>query len=262
MAVADLISAACAARPAPVIAQRHDGGLTSATRPQKFTCNDSALYAVKFIQNNHGDGRGAFNEQVTALCGALIDAPVPRVELVEVPDQIAKALDSDRAALNIDFSPQMGVHHGSRWHDRYSDRAGLEHLDTNRQRFGALEILYTWLTCTGDHQWIYADDPPHEVLSVDHTTFLPGGFVWTTASLAAGQTRVVPDPQLATLALTDADRHAAITRLAQVSEQAIAGVVARPPDDWGVSSSERLALAEFLIARKDALLNHYLPTAP
>ena len=137
MPLADLISAAAANRPAPVSAQRHDGGLPSASRPQKFTCSDHALYAIKFVQNNHGDGRGAFNEQIVALCGALIDAPVLRVELIDVPAPIAAALDRDRAALNIDFSPQPGIHHGSRWVDNYSDRAGLDHVSDNRHRFGA-----------------------------------------------------------------------------------------------------------------------------
>lgn len=257
MRLADLISAAANNRPAPVTAQRHDGGLGSATRPQKFTCSDDALYAVKFIQNNHGDGRGVFNEQVVALCGALIDAPVPRVEAIEVPASIAAALDRDRAALDIDFSPRPGVHHGSRWMSNYSDRAGLVHVAENRQRFGALDVLYTWLTCTSDHQWIYANDPPHEVLSVDHSTFLPGGFGWTRTTLAAEQMNVSPDPELATLGLLEGDCRAAVSRLGQVTDQAVAAVVARPPDSWGVSSEERVALAEFILARKDALLNQY-----
>jgi hypothetical protein len=46
-------------------------GLQTATRPQKFTCDDNGLYAVKFAENKHGDGKGIFTEHVVALAGRL-----------------------------------------------------------------------------------------------------------------------------------------------------------------------------------------------
>jgi hypothetical protein len=257
MALVDLIASAAAARPAAITATQHAGGISTATCPQKFICSDGALYNVKFIQNQHGDGRGAFNEQVTGLCGALIDAPVPAVNLIDVSAAFTAALNRDPAAHHLNFAPQPGIHHGSHWAANHSDRSGLAHMAENKQRFGALEILYTWLTCTGDHQWIYANDPPHAVLSVDHSTFIPGGFGWTAAGIASVQHQFSPDPVFASVGLKDADRAPARARLAAVSEAAIAGVVARPPDAWGVTSSERLALAEFLLARRIALLAHY-----
>lgn len=71
-----LIAAAEAARLNPRVAITHAGGFTSATRPQKFICDNGELYVVKFSGNNHGDGRGIFTEQVVALAGRLIGAPV------------------------------------------------------------------------------------------------------------------------------------------------------------------------------------------
>jgi len=56
------------------VATRHGGGIETATRPQKFTCDDNRLYAVKFAGNNHGDGRGIYNEQVIAALGLLVGA--------------------------------------------------------------------------------------------------------------------------------------------------------------------------------------------
>lgn len=255
--LSEFITTAAASRRVTVSAQRHDGGFATASRPQKFTCTDGNLYVVKFIQNNHGSGRGTFNEQVVALCGTLVGAPVATVELVYVSDPIAQQLDQDRAALNIDFSPKAGVHHGSRWVDNYSDRAGLQYFDDNRQRFGALDVLYTWLGCAGDEQWIYANDQTRHVLSVDHTTFLPGGPAWTTTTLAASRSSPQQNAQLATLALQPADRDQALRRLGLVSERDIAAVVARPPDDWGVAPDERAALGEYLVTRQAAVLAMY-----
>jgi len=79
-----LITTAMASRPQPRTAITHAGGFTSATRPQKFICDNGELYVVKFKENMHGDGRGLFTEQVVAIAGRLIGAPVADVELVEV----------------------------------------------------------------------------------------------------------------------------------------------------------------------------------
>ncbi len=185
-AITDLLDAACASRPAPIKAEEHAGGLGSASRPQKFYCGQSReLYAVKFAQNNHGDGRGIFNEQVIALLGAILEAPVPRVELVEVSQALVDDLLRDKAMHQLDFDPQAGVHHGSLWAHHHSDRMGLEtqYIDANRQRFGTLDILHQWAMCTGDQQWIYSNTSPNHVLSVDHNPFFPSGCAWTKEQL-------------------------------------------------------------------------------
>lgn len=260
MALADLIVDACTARPQPLVAVRHEGSWGSACKPQRFTCDDGALYSVKFIQNRHGDGRGAFNEQVVALCGELIGAPVPPVRLVEMPSALTDVMNRNPAAYLLDFTPQPGIHHGSKWMDDCSDRAGVEHVDENRQRLGSLEVLYTWLVCRSDHQLIYSNKSPREVYSVDHTTFLPGEFNWNAASLLPEYATVVPDTSFQGKGLTDADRSPALDRLRQVTEGEVAVVVSRPPDEWGVSSADRLALAEYVLARRDSVLNHYQPT--
>lgn len=258
MAMDQLVADACAGRPPVTItAWRHDGGFPTATKPQKLTCSDNALYNVKFAGNTHGDGRGIYTEQVVALCAALIDAPVPVVELIDVPEHIAEGIRQDKVALNLNFDPQAGVHHGSRWADNHSERAELEHFEDNRQRFGALDVLYMWLTCSADHQWIYANDPPHHVLSVDHTCFLPAGPAWTDGLLASEAGTVTPDATLAGLGLQPADRASALSLLAQVDDNQVAAVVARPPDEWGIAMAERVAVAEFVVTRKNAALAYY-----
>jgi hypothetical protein len=246
---AALIEQAKGQRQPPRRAIRHEGGLPTASKPQKFLCDDSGLYAVKFSQNQHGDGKAIFTEQVVGLAGKLLGAPVGPVELVDVAPALADAL---RADPSLGFDPQPGPHHGSRWvGTNVSDRLGLEtqYLPTNRERFGALEVLYCWIPCTGDHQWIYDNEPPNHVYSVDHTTFFPSGSDWTVAGLAAEAANVSLDAQLATLGLDANDRRIAVEKLQAVTETQIAAVVAQPPDDWGVSADERRAVASYLWTR-------------
>jgi hypothetical protein len=250
----ELVRAAAAARQVAREAREHQGGHQTASRPQRFRCDDGQTYSVKFMQNQHGDGRAIFTEQVIGLLGALLGALVAPVELVRVPDELAAALVRDRATHGLDFDPGGGVHHGSRWAAGHSERAALDHLDANRARFGALDVLYAWAVCAGDQQFIYANTPPYPVLSVDHTTFLPGGPAWSEATLASHGLQVARDPVLQRVSLDANDRSPALTRLAAATAEEIAGVVARPPNDWGVGESDRVALARFLLEREDAVI--------
>jgi hypothetical protein len=205
---------------------------------------------VKFRENAHGDGRGIFNEQVVALAARLIGAPVPHVELVDVAQALVDGLVPPSVSLN--YVPTAGTHHGSRWVGaNVSDRAGVQQVDVNRTRFAALEVLHAWIPCIGDHQWIYSNDPPYEVYSVDHNAFFPGGESWNEAGLLAGVGNVALDVTLAGLGLTAADRAAAADRLRAVSAEDIAAVVARPPDEWGIPLHERIAVASYLHARRE-----------
>ena len=222
-------------------------GLGTASQPQKFICDDAALYLVKFTNNPHGDGKGNVAEQIVARAGALIGAPVPEAGLVEVSAELLGAPQLP------DFAG-AGVHHGSRWAHGYSDRQHLAYVDENRERFGALDVLYAWMLCVGDHQWIYRNEAPHEVLSVDHTSFFPGSPAWTAEGLRAESTNPAPDATLATLNLTPTDRGPALEKLRAVSDADIARVVAAPPSEWGISVDERVALAAYLAGRKDAVL--------
>jgi hypothetical protein len=254
-----LMAAACNVRPDAIDAVEHAGGIGTATNPQKFYCGErKELYVVKFAQNGHGDGRGIFTEQVVALLAALLEAPVPRVELVNVSQSLIDLLIRDKAAHHLTFDPAAGVHHGSRWADNHSDRQGMgDHFDSNRQRFGALDVLYQWAMCTGDQQCIYDNNPGHHVLSVDHTTFFAGGYSWSQATLTGEVANIEPDAVLGSINLQPEDRAPALSRLAMVTEADIVGAVARPPDAWGVSQEDRLALVDYLVTRRDAVLQHH-----
>jgi hypothetical protein len=251
---AERIKSAAARVTPPVVADEYVEGLTSASRPQKFRCDDGHLYAVKFRNNPHGGGRAVATEQIVGLFGALISAPVAEVRLVTVTSELL-------AALNIVFNggepAAAGVHHGSRWADGYSDRADVRYVDENRQAFAALRILYSWLFCAGDHQFIYRNAEPHDVLSVDHSYFLPDGTGWSAQLLRERQGQVELDPFFDSLALKQEDATDTLDRLARLQRAEIARVVATPPDDWGLSDDDRVALAEYAEARRMKILEHF-----
>jgi len=240
-------------RPA-VVAQEHIERLQSASKPQKFRCDDGELYAVKFLGNPDGDGRAIFTEQITALLGRLIGAPVPEVRLVSVTAELL-------APLGIEFNgvaATPGLHHGSRWAHGYSDRSGLtRYPDRNRALLAALHLLYSWMYCTDDHQVIYRNTEPHDVLSVDHSRFLPGGTGWSSQSLADRQDDFEMDPQFKTLNLDGADYDATLGRIETVGAGEIADVVGAPPDEWGVSQADRVAIAGYIAHRRTKLLANF-----
>jgi hypothetical protein len=212
---------------------------------------------VKFRGNPYGNGRAIFTEQVVGLLGRLISAPVPGVKLVSVTAELI-------APLSIDFNGQpatAGLHHGSCWAYDFSDRSEfLRYQDRNRPAFAALHLLYSWLGA-GDHQLIYRNSEPHDVMSVDHSAFLPGGSGWTAQSLRDQQDVLAMDANFAPLNLADEEHSEALDASTAVSPQAIAEVAATPPDDWGVPLSDRVAFAEYVARRRIVLLANFGRTA-
>jgi hypothetical protein len=103
--------------------------------------------------------------------------------------------------------------------------------------------------CTGDHQWIYRNAVPNEVLSVDHTPFFHGGIDWSEATLSANAERVELDSQLKDQPFEQADFAPGLQGLRAVEPSHIAWAVTRPPNAWGVSDEDRQALARYLHKR-------------
>lgn len=63
-------------------------------------CDNGVHYLVKFRNNPHGDGRAIVAEEVVALAGSLIGAPVPRVDLVDVLAELVATIKVPFARLS------------------------------------------------------------------------------------------------------------------------------------------------------------------
>jgi hypothetical protein len=216
----------------------------SFSHPVALSCDDGNVYVVKGRQIGHP----VITEQVIALLGMALGAPVGEPILVDVP---AELIAAEPALAFL----QPGIAHGNLFHEGYSNRSEVEHHGElqNRTRFALLAVLYGWAKAC-DHQLIYRNMPPHLVLSVDHGHFLWGGTAWGEGILAAAPPATVDEIIASTCSLTVAELDTALERLARVLEAHIVAAVATPPDEWGITPSERVALVSYFSRRQQDLL--------
>jgi hypothetical protein len=239
----------------PLEARNYYGPVSSsASSPQRFGCGeDDQLYAIEFRNNAHGDGRALVAEHLAGRCGSLLGAPVAEIAVISVSNDLVR--DGLVVLAGDGRQAESGLQHGSRWVQPFGDRKGIEYIEENRTRLGALQVLYSWLLCTADHQLLYRDEPPHDVLSVDHSEMLPGAVGgWTPAALSAESDNVVLDAFFDPAGLGESDREAAAQALERASEEDIAASVAGPPAEWGLDETDRIALAQYLVSRRGRLL--------
>ena len=218
----------------------------SASRPVLLLCDDGGIDREYVVKGQHS-GRQAVNDQIVARLGTAAAAPVGTPALVDVPAPL------------IAVEPEMqhipaGVSHGCVWIPDCSERLTYEHAGAleNKSRFGLLALLFGWAHAN-DHQFIYENDAPHLVYSVDHGHFFPSGPDWTEATLKGAST---PTPDAAILgacglSLSDLKPH--FGAFSSIADDVIVSIVAGIPDAWGVSESERAAMAEYLSTRRDLL---------
>ena len=236
-------------------ALRYIDSWSSQSKPVKVAGNEDDTY---WVLKSHQYALSAklprivINERIVGNLGALIGAPVPEIGLVEVPQAL------------IDIEPKMahlgaGLSHGSRYVEDTSDRDNDVHdIDAgdNRDRFLRLMLLNAWCGA-GDRQFIYMNQPPRLVYSVDHGNFLPGGAKWTETDLRTADPPTVEADRFPGLDPTEEELSMLGAELRGVSDQDVATVVASIPTAWGLSGSEQVQLLSSLAERRDLL--HGLP---
>jgi hypothetical protein len=248
-ALRQLIIDSVAERPAAVKAHTYIRNWPTASKPVALKCDNNNIYVVKCRQpGNPAMARAISNEQMVGRLGTLMHASIPATAQVDVPTEL------------IANQPEMahmtpGLAHGSLFSNDLTDRMDVSHLDVpeNRNRFAIFAVLYGWVVAA-DHQFFYTKSVPHLVYSVDHAYFFPGQQAWTVQSLAQA---AAPEPDqriVQTCNLTQPEVHAALRQLFAIDQEALACTVALPPDEWGLTVDERLALLEFLIRRREVLI--------
>jgi hypothetical protein len=148
----------------PIRAETFVKKFATASQPVVLACDDGADYVVKGAQA----GRMIVIDQIVARVGDAVGAPVGEPALVDVP------------ATLIAAEPEMahmaaGIAHGSRWIPNCTDQTGFAHtlVAENRDRFARIAWLYGWVVAS-DHQFIYSNDAPQIVYTVDHGHFFRG----------------------------------------------------------------------------------------
>ncbi len=235
-----LVEAAMAARDAPIKAISYGGKKwTTGSKPVLLRCSDGTDYAVKGKQV----GKALVAEQIVGALGRLIEAPVPKMPLVEVS---AELVDSEAALKQLvpglTFEP--GVAHGTLYFSDGIQQSWVQHADApqNKERFARLAVLYGWVG-PQDRQLHYQLTKVPLVWSWDH-----GGF---NVSGGSG----VPYPDMMRDAHLKKEDLAAIKPVLQaIQPDSIAKAVACPHETWGLTLEERIAHAQHLEAKRIQLI--------
>jgi hypothetical protein len=236
-------------RPAPIKATTYLRKWNTNSQPVALLCDGGDTYVVKALQAGRTDmGRVLVNEQVVARIGKLMHAAVPHVALIDVPAEL------------ITSQPEMshitpGVAHGSQFVENVTERMQYENaaIAENRPRFALLAVLFGW-TGAQDHQFVYEKTSPHLVYSVDHGFFFPGGSAWTEASLGVAPPAQPDIAVINACGTTEPELHQALHALSAIVGEALISVVSLPPDEWGLTMGDRIALFNFLTRRRAELL--------
>jgi hypothetical protein len=218
----------------------------SASQPVLLICDDGGTDRELVVKGQQG-GRQPVNDQLVGRLGIEAGAPVGRPRLVDVPAELI-AGEPEMQHMN------PGVAHGSTWITDCSERAAYEYATAveNKPRFARLALLYGWIQAS-DHQFIYENAEPHLVHSVDHGHFFPGGPDWTPATLQGAPTPTADAAIIGECGLTQADLDACLPAFGTIADEVIATIVGGIPDTWGLSVTERVAVAEYLGTRRDVL---------
>jgi hypothetical protein len=225
--------------------------MQTGSRPIRAIGVDGRTYIVKGKQA----GRQIINDQVVGHLGVLLEAPVAEPYVVEVDEELIN--DPDEPEFSY-F--QSGLAHGSLFISGcMDDRSMLRYQGqaVNRDRFARLSVLYGWVGAA-DRQFLYKNQPPNVVYSVDHGHFFPGGPDWTIDSLLEAAP-AVPDLEIVkNCRITEMEMQGVLMALVNISEREILEVVARPATEWGITIKERVALVAYLVKRRQELLSSAL----
>jgi len=229
--------------PARVVAHTFRRAWGTASQPVLLACDDGREYVTKGSQV----GRMVVNEHVVCRLGQCIEAPTPNVVIVDIPGPLIAA------------EPQMrhlnpGEAHGAEWIANCTERETLLHstVAENRSRFALLALLYGWVVAA-DHQFIYGNDVPHLVFSVDHGHFFPGGPNWSEETLRSASSPRLDPVIAAACGFSKPELQIAAKELRAVVNDWIARIVEGPPEAWGLTPAERQTLREYLEGRRDEL---------
>lgn len=213
-------------------------------QPVILECDDSREYVVK----GQNAGRQIVNEQIVARLGLLLGAPIPETQIVEIPDELIQ-LEKNLAHI------PAGTAHGSLYlRDTYFDRCLIATgEDVNRPRLALLAVLYGWVGAN-DRQYLFTNETPRLIYSIDHGHFFPNSPNWTANDLAIAQNAQLDPAFVSECHFTPPEIDQAITALVNINEGEIVDAVAYPPTEWGITIDERTMMLQYLIKRQFQIL--------
>jgi len=220
-----------------------------------FKASDGHLYVVK--SRTHLSPRYQVNDGVASSLGSLIDAPTPKPTILRV--EAGHLMGVPELA---DFRP--GDCYATLQDNDLSNRLTFQqaHQAYNRSRLARLAILYAWIGVMSDQQLMYRTTGDLLVFSLDHEQSIVNSGIWQLADLTV-PVSLSPDAWIVSGANISIDElRNELHLLADVKPEGVASAVSFPPEAWGITSSERQGLANYLWQRRSLLLESIQAPTP
>lgn len=216
--------------------------------PFRVVGSDRLDYFVKSLDNcPAGMGATLAAEFVAAAAGRLINAPVVRTVLIEIPAALAGHELSPGRPMSA------GLAHASQAMEHADEGRGqlaARSQDDNRVRHAGVYALFDW--CYGsDQQWLYDIDDDRRIYSHDHGLYLPYGWMHDQDLLVAmvDDPHPLPDPPAG---LSPVAVQETAERLEAVTRADLASILNRVPVSWPVTDQLLETLGWFLERRAPA----------
>jgi hypothetical protein len=228
------------------------------TKPQKSRLEDGSLAYVKFAENQQGPYVLA-NELLCSLLAELMEVPVPKSFLVEVPDHL---LDGPRTAGICPSEFRGGVHVGTEFLEHAEDVPILQ----IEARVASTSNRAKWPQLVLFNEWVKRDDKPEVLLYSDAQRRLES-FVGVDYGMVFGGT---PNWNHATLLGLDepyldntkdnlcAELRPIIERMRDLTHEQLQEVIADLGcPRFGVTQADADGLAQTLTTRAHQLVEQY-----
>lgn len=236
------IEEACSDEKEVIHAKTFQRGYRTKAEPVLLACTDGQTYMVKGQQA----GRQIVNDQIVARLGMILGAPVGKPQLIDIPREL------------IEIEPKLshipsGISHGSLFIPGCSDQFELIATSEqgNRGRLALLAVLFSWIV-PNDWQFLFSNNPPRLIHSVDHGHFFPNGPNWDIDSLSNEQPPYLPSC-FKNCRLTAEEIAEALDALKAITFEQLVKAVAMPPKEWGLTMDERIQLIHYLSNRQKQL---------
>jgi len=250
-----------------VVVTRHlgpaNGGGSGA---QVFSDEDGIKFVVKFKENPQGL-RVLANELVSNKLGLYLEVPMPEGCVVDIPQEVINltpAIGSARPTCPVTTGPHFGVRRLSDYWKTPppGELSKIKNMDSVPGIF-----VFDLLTLNSDrkpeHLLLAKGDFDHAgryVSAIDHGHCFgaPAWDVNIAQNVDRDNLQVIPGLMECVVGATPFQTF--IDRLRSLDRTTIDTIINQIPADWGLSTAEMTALANFLEARKNRveaiLLNH------
>ncbi len=239
--------------------QQEQASQRGMSRPFLALASDNKDYWVKTIDVPLS-GRLLATEQIVSRCGTLIDAPVCKVNLINIPEEFdAHTLSNGRilkqgiAHASLDIGPAI-----------FNKSLGPEYreYDDNTYRHGFIHAMHDW--CWGDDlQWLYQIATDMMTFSHDHGLFLPkvrASPVWSVEALQ--QSFDEPCELQAELSgITPLALLEAAENLDNVKRSDLRAIISSVPASWDIADTDLEHLGYFLECRASKVADRLRITA-